>query len=175
MDLCQREAIDEELEKRGLNRLKSKQLYTKNYKNAMDILDLPYWSNPMFTGLLWPNIWRTSKDNIIAMLKLPYWAENRYLHLLTPSIWALTADSVVSRIGVYEELRLAPYITINNLRKTEEQIRAIYKYVVFRRFPLVIDGRLHPFFSISSAEMQRNYGVTLDWIMEFAKNYKGRS
>ena len=94
--------IDKELKKRNLEHLKCDYLYLCSYNTVLEILDLPYWRDPKFQGLLTSNIWNSNAKEIQTILSLEEWKDPKFQGLLTSSIWASNAKEIQTILSLEE-------------------------------------------------------------------------
>ena len=90
--------IDKELKKRNLEHLKCDYLYLCSYNTILEILNLPYWNDPKYQGLLTSNIWQSNAQEIQTILSLKEWKDPKYQGLLTSSIWNSNAQEIQTKL-----------------------------------------------------------------------------
>ena len=191
--------IDKELTKRNLEYLKCDYLYLLSYNSVIEILDLPYWSDPKFKDLLTSNIWNSNAEEVQTILSLkewddpkfqglltssiwksnaksvqqklslPYWNDKKYLKLLTPSIFTITQKRIIDAIEVAETFGIENWITITFLRKSKIQLLALIHYLQDNQIPLIINEKLHPFFSAAPSILKAKYHIDLKSLVEQEK------
>ena len=221
--------IDKELKERNLEHLKCDFLYRRSYITVKEILDLPYWSNPKFQGLLTLNIWNSNAEEVQTILSLkewedpkfqglltstiwnsnaeevqtilslkewedpkfqglltssiwasnvediqkklylPYWNEEKYTKLLTPTIFPISVKRIADAIEVAETFNIEEWITSSFLKKSKIQLHALIHYLEDNQIPLIVNEKLHPFFSIAPSILKKKYHIDLKYLVEQEK------
>ncbi|MDE6285253.1 MAG: hypothetical protein K2M17_05855 [Bacilli bacterium] len=100
--------IDRLLKERYLWQLRSPQMYKKSYEEVVAILDLHYWNDPKFSGLLCNQIWKRSYSEIVDIMDLHYderpdvlvWDEEPMMKLLSPVMWNSSVEHIRKKVNL---------------------------------------------------------------------------
>ena len=144
-------------------------IWNSNAKEVQTILSLEEWNDPKFQDLLTSNIWQSNAKSVQQKLSLPYWNDKKYLKLLTPSIFTITQKRIIDAIEVAETFGIENWITITFLRKSKIQLLALIHYLQDNQIPLIINEKLHPFFSAAPSILKAKYHIDLKSLVEQEK------
>ena len=144
-------------------------IWSSNAEEVKTILSLKEWENLKFQGLLTSTIWNNSAEDIQKKLFLPYWNEEKYAKLLTPSIFSISIKRIIDAIEVAETFNIEEWITITFLRKSKIQLLALIHYLEDNQIPLIVNEKLHPFFSVAPSILKKKYHIDLKYLVEQEK------
>ena len=144
-------------------------IWNSNAKEVQTILSLKEWDDPKFQGLLTSSIWKSNAKSVQQKLSLPYWNDKKYLKLLTPSIFTITQKRIIDAIEVAETFGIENWITITFLRKSKIQLLALIHYLQDNQIPLIINEKLHPFFSAAPSILKAKNHIDLKSLVEQEK------
>ncbi|MDE6285252.1 MAG: hypothetical protein K2M17_05850 [Bacilli bacterium] len=136
MEEIERIQIDQLLKDRYLLHLRSPQMYKKSYEEVVAILDLHYWNDPKFSGLLAKQIWKRSYSEIVEILELryddrpdvPVWRdEDPMLRLLTPYMWRFSVEHIreMVNLSIWQNAIYQPLLSIKVWYISVERLYAL--------------------------------------------------
>lgn len=161
--------MDKKLKDQGLEYLKSKQMYRRNIKDFLLILDLEFWQDGRYENLLTSNIWSSSVDNIIKIITLECWNIPKYNHLLGSTIFNYKAENIKENIDLFTKLGLDDYLNTALLKRTAVQNFLIIKSLQERCIPVVVKSSrqgdenyyINPIFRQTNINLKGQYGIDL--------------
>ncbi len=117
-------------------------------------------------NILSPHIWNHNLEQMQKLISYPYWQEAKYQHLIQPDLLNINTQNIEENIELFARENIDSYLTINDLRKPMTQNLALINYLKDRNIDLVVEGKLHPIFSISIKTLKEQYNIDVKALVQ---------
>lgn len=136
-------------------------LYVRSYAEVKAILQLDYWNDEKFQGLLTPSIWNSNRDSIVKKLNMECFKTDKYNALLTPTIFVISENNITENIKIFEEYEIENYITTSVIRKDPRDTKLLIEYMQEKGIDLIVDNKLNPVLNTTKKNLKEKYNIDL--------------
>ena len=103
-------------------------VYERDVEFVEMIINLPYWKDEKFQGLLTSNIWQSNVGDIKEILKMEEFFNYKYIHLLKPGIFGVSINNIKDTINLLKEYNIDKFVTNRCLRQNVNLQRKLIIY-----------------------------------------------
>ena len=136
-------------------------IWQSNSQEVEAILQLDYWNDAKYQGLLTPSIWNSNRDSIIKKLNMECFKTDKYNALLTPTVFTISENNITENIKIFEEYEIENYITTSVIRKDPRDTKLLIEYMQEKGIDLIVDNKLNPILNATKKNLKEKYNIDL--------------